>query len=331
MPDDHPGSLPEPDGPTTQLSGGAVGRPPGDLDADRTQVLPPGGWSSPGPSAPAGPAASPGPAGPPAAAARADYRPAAPGHPSAGGFQQPAGFGPPAAGFAGAPQQYGAHQQYGAPQQQGAAAGYGPPAGPSFAATQPVGYAPSPHREYGSPVAGYGPPPGPSGFGPPPAPMPPAESEPATASRRGLIVGTGVAVVAAAAGYVVFDRYGPRPGPATAPAAGGPSTAPTVGPTGGPAPANVLAKLSAVPVNGGIILSDKKIVLTRETGTTVHAFSAVCTHQGCIVGQVGNGQISCPCHGSVFSATDGSVINGPAAAPLPSVPVTVVGDNIEGG
>lgn len=167
----------------------------------------------------------------------------------------------------------------------------------------------------------------------------PASLEPAATSRRGLIVGTGVAVVAAAAGYLVFDKYAPHPGSATTPTTSGPGAAPpTAGATGapittvaGPAPANVLAKLSDVPVNGGIIVSDKKIVITRETGTTVHAFSAVCTHQGCIVDQVGNGRISCPCHGSVFNATDGSVINGPAAAPLPAVPVTVVGDNIEGG
>jgi len=65
------------------------------------------------------------------------------------------------------------------------------------------------------------------------------------------------------------------------------------------------------------------VVLTRSTDGALHGFSAICTHQGCTVGSVHDGQIICPCHGSRFNAFTGAVINGPATRPLPPVPVTV--------
>ena len=41
--------------------------------------------------------------------------------------------------------------------------------------------------------------------------------------------------------------------------------------------------------------------------------------------------IVCSCHGSLFSAVDGSVLAGPANAPLPSESVTVKGQDVEVG
>lgn len=78
-----------------------------------------------------------------------------------------------------------------------------------------------------------------------------------------------------------------------------------------------------IPVGGGLILTDEAIVLTRPTDSEVKAFTAICTHQGCLVSSVENNEITCPCHGSKFSGTDGSVIQGPATQPLASAGVTI--------
>ena len=59
------------------------------------------------------------------------------------------------------------------------------------------------------------------------------------------------------------------------------------------------------------------------------AFSAVCTHMGCTVGFDQPAlQFRCPCHGSIFSAITGEVIQGPATLPLPGIPVTESDGNL---
>jgi Rieske Fe-S protein len=98
--------------------------------------------------------------------------------------------------------------------------------------------------------------------------------------------------------------------------------------TGGAAPANQLATTAEVPVGGGKIITGPNIVLTQPVAGTFKGFSAVCTHQGCIVDAIANGTIDCPCHGSKFSIKDGSVVNGPAPSPLPPVAITVQGTSI---
>src|ERR687890_183689 len=58
------------------------------------------------------------------------------------------------------------------------------------------------------------------------------------------------------------------------------------------------------------------------------AYSAICTHQGCTVAYK-NGNLACPCHGSVFDPADGAaVIAGPAPSPLPEIPVKVEGGEV---
>lgn len=90
-----------------------------------------------------------------------------------------------------------------------------------------------------------------------------------------------------------------------------------------------VAQTSQVPVGGGdIVPADGGIVITQPNAGTYKAFSAICTHGGCTVGTVQNNQIICPCHGSVYSAQDGSVLQGPAPAPLAAKPITVSGTNI---
>lgn len=90
----------------------------------------------------------------------------------------------------------------------------------------------------------------------------------------------------------------------------------------------VLTATGDVPVGSGAIFADEKVVVTQPSEGDFKAFSAVCTHQGCLVGQVDGEEIQCPCHGSVFSIEDGSVLNGPATSPLSEVGISVEGDQI---
>jgi len=83
-----------------------------------------------------------------------------------------------------------------------------------------------------------------------------------------------------------------------------------------------------VPVGGGTILSADKVVVTQPTKGHFKAFSAICTHMGCPVGSIENGQIVCPCHQSHFSIKDGSVVSGPAPSPLPAKKVAVKGTTV---
>ncbi|MFG2326142.1 Rieske (2Fe-2S) protein [Streptomyces sp. NPDC048568] len=83
-----------------------------------------------------------------------------------------------------------------------------------------------------------------------------------------------------------------------------------------------------IPVRGGRILADQKIVVTQPEAGDFKAFSAVCTHQGCIVSDVRDGTIDCACHNSRFSVADGSVEQGPATEPLPEKRITVEGNSV---
>ncbi|AUM17755.1 MULTISPECIES: Rieske (2Fe-2S) protein [Rhodococcus] len=134
-------------------------------------------------------------------------------------------------------------------------------------------------------------------------------------SRRSVLLGAGVAAVAAAA---VCSTYGDEP------ASGQTSAAEDAG-TGAPAGAAAgqpLAAVADIPVGGGQVFPDQKVVVTQPAAGEVLAFSAICTHQGCTVAAVQDGTINCPCHGSRFNL-DGTVANGPAARPLESRAVTV--------
>ncbi|MGV9734821.1 QcrA and Rieske domain-containing protein [Rhodococcus aetherivorans] len=130
-------------------------------------------------------------------------------------------------------------------------------------------------------------------------------------SRRSVLLGAGVAAVAATA---ACSTYGDEP------ASGQTSAAEDAGT--GAAAGQPLAAVADIPVGGGRIFPDQKVVVTQPAAGEVLAFSAICTHQGCTVAAVQDGTINCPCHGSRFNL-DGTVANGPAARPLESRAVTV--------
>ncbi|WP_405878271.1 Rieske (2Fe-2S) protein [Streptomyces sp. NBC_01136] len=97
----------------------------------------------------------------------------------------------------------------------------------------------------------------------------------------------------------------------------------------GNAGGTVLAKTTDIPEGGGKVFADQGVVVTQPTAGTFKAFSSKCTHAGCAVKGIANGVITCPCHNSQFSATDGSVKKGPATQALAAANITVDGDSIK--
>jgi len=91
---------------------------------------------------------------------------------------------------------------------------------------------------------------------------------------------------------------------------------------------DALVSVSEVPVEGGVVFPDPAVVVVQPAAGDIKCFSAVCTHQGCLVASVEANEILCPCHGSLFSAQDGSVIQGPARQGLPPVDIAVEGDSV---
>ncbi|MEV4005754.1 Rieske (2Fe-2S) protein [Actinomadura sp. NPDC049753] len=132
-------------------------------------------------------------------------------------------------------------------------------------------------------------------------------------TRRGLLIGAGLAGVAglaAACGGSGDDGGGAGSG----------------GDGGGAGAA--LASVGEIPVGGGKVFEDAKVVVCQPRQGEFTAFSATCTHRGCSVGSVSGGTINCPCHGSKFKITDGSVASPPADEPLAAKKVTVQGGKI---
>ena len=92
-------------------------------------------------------------------------------------------------------------------------------------------------------------------------------------------------------------------------------------------PAGTTVAKAEVPQGGGVVLNDK-FVVTQPAAGEFKAYTAICTHAGCPVKQVKDGEIQCPCHGSRFSINDGAPVGGPAKAPLAAVKFVNSGDNI---
>jgi Rieske Fe-S protein len=147
-------------------------------------------------------------------------------------------------------------------------------------------------------------------------------------SRRVLLLGVGTAAAAMLTGCATYgDTGGGNRGTGSL----GPDDAGTVPDDSatGQNDGQALAQTSDVPVGGGFINDHKNIVITQPKAGTFKAFTAVCTHQGCIVAEVKDGKITCPCHGSQFTVTDGKVVSGPATRALREIAITVQGSAIQ--
>jgi nitrite reductase/ring-hydroxylating ferredoxin subunit len=92
-----------------------------------------------------------------------------------------------------------------------------------------------------------------------------------------------------------------------------------------------LGPVSDVPVGQGKIYDAQKIVVTQPKKGQWHAFSAVCTHQQCVVADCDGGKINCGCHNSSFDFTTGAPEGGPATVPLPKKKVKIVKGKITAG
>ncbi len=86
----------------------------------------------------------------------------------------------------------------------------------------------------------------------------------------------------------------------------------------------VLGSAREIPLGGGKIFDVERVVVTQPARDEYRAFSAVCTHVGCLLNVVADGTIDCPCHGSKFTITTGAVVTGPARRPLPKKRITVI-------
>jgi len=154
------------------------------------------------------------------------------------------------------------------------------------------------------------------------------------ATRRGVLAGVGLvglasAITACGAGT---SSSTPAAGSAAGSTGGAGTAAPASSAAAGGASSssatNALAATSKIPVGSGMIFPEPQVVVTQPTAGEFKAFSAVCTHMGCIVNQISNQTIDCPCHGSQYSITTGAVVAGPAPRPLPAKQIKVSGGSI---
>ena len=167
---------------------------------------------------------------------------------------------------------------------------------------------------------------------------------PGVCARRAVLRAAGL-VSLAGGGAAVLASCSPQSepiAPAASPATSGASPTPSGSPSPSAAesePASPSAAASSealagisvlkaeVPVGGGVVVDDKYVV-TQPADGEFKAFSAICTHQGCPVGSVEDGEIVCPCHQSHFAIEDATPVSGPAQRPLEAVEFTESGDQI---
>ncbi len=97
---------------------------------------------------------------------------------------------------------------------------------------------------------------------------------------------------------------------------------------GGPARVEVDGAARMSPGQGVIMQVGSEAVIVIRGRDGFSAYSAVCTHLGCLVKwDSGRQEFLCPCHAAVFDK-DGQVVSGPPPAALPPFVVKEVGDKV---
>lgn len=143
---------------------------------------------------------------------------------------------------------------------------------------------------------------------------------------RGRFIQLGAALGVGAAGASVLAACGDQSGGSGGGSSAGGSASSSAEASGG----SGIASVSEVGPGSAAKFEDSgnpAVLVHLEDGDFV-AYSAVCTHQGCTVAYK-DGQLACPCHGSIFDpANGGAVVNGPAQRPLPEIPVEVRGGEV---
>jgi Rieske Fe-S protein len=69
------------------------------------------------------------------------------------------------------------------------------------------------------------------------------------------------------------------------------------------------------------LMAEAATIVLRVGDAAYEAFTAVCTHEGCLVNGLTGNHILCPCHGSEYDFS-GMNVAGPAPAPLTSFTLT---------
>lgn len=74
-----------------------------------------------------------------------------------------------------------------------------------------------------------------------------------------------------------------------------------------------------------------QVAVARVDGA-LYAFGDICTHQGCTLmpgGELDGIELTCGCHGSMFSIKTGEVLDGPATQPIEVYPAREMDGDIQ--
>lgn len=85
------------------------------------------------------------------------------------------------------------------------------------------------------------------------------------------------------------------------------------------------------PLNSGTVVSvdNKPVMVVNTKAGGIKAFSAICTHLGCIAEwNQRKGVIHCPCHDGLFNPVTGEVVSGPPPRGLPLYELAVKDDKV---